>query len=51
METRGTRVALGAWVALVLAFLYVPIADCGWGGRKDCLDFTAWQQAWTQITG
>src|SRR5439155_7857361 len=26
METRGTRVALGAWVALVLAFLYVPIA-------------------------
>jgi putative spermidine/putrescine transport system substrate-binding protein len=29
----------------------VPIGDCGWGGRKDCVDFTAWQQAWTQITG
>ncbi|HEY6961097.1 MAG TPA: ABC transporter permease [Gaiellaceae bacterium] len=26
MESRGTRIALGAWVALVLAFLYVPIA-------------------------
>jgi putative spermidine/putrescine transport system permease protein len=25
METRGTRIALGVWVALVLAFLYVPI--------------------------
>lgn len=26
MERRSTRVALGIWVALVLAFLYVPIA-------------------------
>jgi len=26
METRTTRIALGVWVALVLAFLYVPIA-------------------------
>ena len=25
METRGTRIALGVWVAAVLAFLYVPI--------------------------
>src|SRR5438874_13240131 len=25
METRGTRIALGVWVALVLAFLYLPI--------------------------
>jgi putative spermidine/putrescine transport system substrate-binding protein len=32
-------------------FWKVPIADCGWGGRKDCVDFTAWQQAWTTITG
>ncbi len=32
-------------------FWKTPIADCGWGGRKDCVDFTAWQQAWTQITG
>ena len=26
METRATRIGLGVWVALVLAFLYVPIA-------------------------
>ena len=26
METRGTRIGLGVWVALVLAFLYIPIA-------------------------
>jgi putative spermidine/putrescine transport system permease protein len=26
MESNGTRIALGAWVALVLAFLYIPIA-------------------------
>jgi putative spermidine/putrescine transport system permease protein len=26
MESRGTRIGLGVWVALVLAFLYVPIA-------------------------
>jgi putative spermidine/putrescine transport system substrate-binding protein len=32
-------------------FWKTPIATCGWGGRKDCVDFTAWQQAWTQITG
>ena len=25
MERRGTRIALGVWVALVLAFLYIPI--------------------------
>jgi putative spermidine/putrescine transport system permease protein len=25
MESRGTKMALGVWVALVLAFLYVPI--------------------------
>jgi len=25
MEGRGTRIALGVWIALVLAFLYVPI--------------------------
>src|SRR6185312_15240264 len=25
METRSTKIALGVWVALVLAFLYIPI--------------------------
>ena len=32
-------------------FWKTPIATCGFGGKKDCVDFTAWQQAWTQITG
>ena len=26
METRATRIGLGVWVALVLVFLYIPIA-------------------------
>src|SRR5471032_696796 len=26
MESRATRIGLGVWVALVLAFLYIPIA-------------------------
>jgi putative spermidine/putrescine transport system permease protein len=26
VESKGTRIALGVWVALVLAFLYIPIA-------------------------
>src|SRR3954471_6988578 len=26
MESRGTRIALGIWVGLVLLFLYIPIA-------------------------
>ncbi len=25
MESKGTRIALGVWVALVLTFLYIPI--------------------------
>jgi putative spermidine/putrescine transport system substrate-binding protein len=32
-------------------FWKTPVSTCGWGGRKDCVDFTAWQQGWTQITG
>ena len=27
MESRGTRIGLGVWVVLVLAFLYIPIVD------------------------
>ena len=27
MESRGTRIALWVWVALVLAFLYIPLVD------------------------
>ncbi len=31
-------------------FWKTPISDCG-NGKKDCLDYTKWQQAWTQIKG
>jgi putative spermidine/putrescine transport system substrate-binding protein len=31
-------------------FWKTPISDCG-NGKKDCLDYTKWQQAWTSIKG
>ena len=31
-------------------FWKTPLADCG-NGKKDCMDYTKWQQAWTQIKG
>jgi len=27
-----------------------PLADCG-NGKTDCMDYSAWQQAWTEVTG
>ena len=27
------------------------ISDCGWGGRKDCMDYKAWEDAWASVTG
>jgi putative spermidine/putrescine transport system substrate-binding protein len=27
-----------------------PLADCG-NGKNDCMDYNAWQKAWTEITG
>jgi putative spermidine/putrescine transport system substrate-binding protein len=33
-----------------LKFWKTPIPDCG-NGKKDCMDYTAWQQAWTSIKG
>ena len=32
-------------------FWKTPIAQCGWQKTSDCMDYNAWQQAWTQITG
>jgi len=29
-------------------FWKTPVADCG-NGKNDCMDYTKWQQAWTQI--
>jgi putative spermidine/putrescine transport system substrate-binding protein len=34
-----------------LYFWKTPISTCGWGGKKDCMDYTKWQQAWTQLKG
>ena len=33
-----------------IKFWKTPIADCG-NGQNDCMDYNAWQKAWTQITG
>jgi putative spermidine/putrescine transport system substrate-binding protein len=33
-----------------IKFWKTPQADCG-NGETDCKDYTAWQQAWTEITG
>jgi putative spermidine/putrescine transport system substrate-binding protein len=32
-----------------IKFWKTPIADCG-NGKHDCMDYNAWQKAWTQIT-
>jgi putative spermidine/putrescine transport system substrate-binding protein len=34
-----------------IKFWKTPVPACGWGGRNDCMDYNAWQKAWTQITG
>jgi putative spermidine/putrescine transport system substrate-binding protein len=31
-------------------FWKTPVADCG-NGKKDCMDYNAWQRAWTDVTG
>jgi putative spermidine/putrescine transport system substrate-binding protein len=31
-------------------FWKTPVSDCG-DGKKDCMDYTKWQQAWTQLKG
>jgi putative spermidine/putrescine transport system substrate-binding protein len=33
-----------------IRFWKTPVADCG-NGKSDCMDYTAWQQAWTQLKG
>jgi putative spermidine/putrescine transport system substrate-binding protein len=33
-----------------IKFWKTPIADCG-DGKNDCMDYNAWQKAWTEITG
>jgi putative spermidine/putrescine transport system substrate-binding protein len=31
-------------------FWKTPVADCG-NGKKECMDYNAWQRAWTDVTG
>ena len=31
-------------------FWKTPVSDCG-NGQKNCMDYTKWQQAWTQLKG
>ena len=33
-----------------IKFWKTPVADCG-NGKKDCKDYSAWQQAWTEVQG
>jgi putative spermidine/putrescine transport system substrate-binding protein len=32
-------------------FWKTPVPQCGWQKSSSCMDYNAWQQAWTQITG
>jgi putative spermidine/putrescine transport system substrate-binding protein len=34
-----------------IRFWKTPVAACGWGGRTDCMDIQAWNNAWASITG
>ena len=34
-----------------IKFWKTPVAQCGWTARNDCMDYNAWQKAWTEITG
>jgi putative spermidine/putrescine transport system substrate-binding protein len=34
-----------------IKFWKTPVSDCGWGGRKDCADYKAWNDAWARVTG
>ena len=33
-----------------IKFWKTPVADCG-NGKNNCMDYTKWQQAWTQLKG
>jgi len=34
-----------------IRFWKTPVKACGWGGRNDCMDIQAWNNAWASITG
>jgi putative spermidine/putrescine transport system substrate-binding protein len=33
-----------------IKFWKTPVAACGWTKKQTCMDYNAWQQAWTRIT-
>jgi putative spermidine/putrescine transport system substrate-binding protein len=33
-----------------IKFWKTPVAECG-NGQSDCMDYTKWQQKWTEVTG
>jgi putative spermidine/putrescine transport system substrate-binding protein len=33
-----------------IKFWKTPIANCG-NGQNNCMDYTKWQQAWTEMKG
>jgi putative spermidine/putrescine transport system substrate-binding protein len=34
-----------------IKFWKTPVPQCGWQKSSDCMDYNAWVQAWTKITG
>jgi putative spermidine/putrescine transport system substrate-binding protein len=34
-----------------IKFWKTPVAQCGWQAENNCMDYNAWQRAWTQVTG
>jgi putative spermidine/putrescine transport system substrate-binding protein len=34
-----------------IKFWKTPVPQCGWQSGSSCMDYNAWQRAWTQITG
>jgi len=47
----GYHLNAPASYARSIRFWKTPIATCGWGGRTDCVDQQAWNNAWASITG
>ncbi len=34
-----------------IKFWKTPVPQCGWNDSSNCMDYNAWVQAWTKITG
>jgi len=47
----GYHLSAPAAYAKSIRFWKTPVKTCGWGGRTDCKDQQAWNNAWASITG